>query len=159
MQKHLPITALRNLYLSKGIKRKFIKERKTPAVNFCQEEGFQEMRVLDELGFAREAGLTIYYMDEIVFSKRAINKREWSRSGENITIDQNDVYTGYKCAIATIGAEKGIEFLQIYDKAVDAENFKDFLHAFSKKLKGKPFALFMDQLNVHKAKIVNPVYK
>ena len=30
---------------------------------------------------------------------------------------------------------------------------------FSKKLKGKPFALFMDQLTVHRAKLVNPVYK
>jgi hypothetical protein len=87
MQKHLPITALRELYLSKGIKRKFIKERKTPALNLGQEEGFEEMRVLDELGFAREDGLTIYYLDEIVFSKRALNKREWSRPNENITVD------------------------------------------------------------------------
>ena len=83
-------------------------------------------------------------MDEIVFSKRAINKREWSRPKENISVDQNDVYTGYKCAIATIGAEKGLEFLQIYDQAVDAEAFRDYLYKFSKQLKGKPFALFMD---------------
>jgi hypothetical protein len=45
------------------------------------------MRVLDELGFARDDGLTIYYLDEIVFSKRALNKREWSRRNENISVD------------------------------------------------------------------------
>lgn len=87
MQKYLPLTALRNLYLSKGIKRKFIKERKTPALNLGQEEGFEEMRVLDELQFARDDGLTIHYMDEIVFSKRALNKREWSLPNENISVD------------------------------------------------------------------------
>jgi hypothetical protein len=77
------------------------------------------MRVLDELGFAREKGLTIYYLDEIVFTKRNLNKREWSRPNSNISVDQNDVYTGYKCAIATIGSEKGLELMQIYDEAVN----------------------------------------
>jgi hypothetical protein len=45
------------------------------------------MRVLDELGFAREKGLTIYYLDEIVFTKRNLNKREWSCRNTNISVD------------------------------------------------------------------------
>ena len=48
--------------------------------------------------------------------------------------------------------------MHIYDKAVKADDFVPYLKVLSKKMKKKPFALFMDQLNVHKAKLVKPVY-
>ena len=48
--------------------------------------------------------------------------------------------------------------MQIYDSAVKAEDFAVYLRVLSRKLKKRPFALFMDQLNVHKAKIVKPLY-
>ena len=40
-----------------------------------------------------------------------------------------------------------------------ADDFIPYLKVLSRKMKKKPFALFMDQLNVHKAKIVQPLYK
>ena len=48
--------------------------------------------------------------------------------------------------------------MHVYDSAVKAEDFVAYLKVLSKKLKKQPFALFMDQLNVHKAKIVKPLY-
>ena len=49
--------------------------------------------------------------------------------------------------------------MHIYDQAVKAEDFIPYLKVLSRKMKKEPFALFMDQLNVHKAKIVQPYYK
>ena len=48
--------------------------------------------------------------------------------------------------------------MHIYDKAVKADDFVPYLKVLSRKMKKQPFALFMDQLNVHKAKLVKPVY-
>ena len=61
--------------------------------------------------------------------------REWSRKNENITVDQRDVYNGYKAAIATINSEKGLVLMHVYDKAVKAEDFVPYLKVLSKKMK------------------------
>jgi len=57
----------------------------------------------------------IVYLDEINFTKRSVSLREWSQKNSNLTIDQRDIYIGYRSVIASMTMVNGIGSLQIYD--------------------------------------------
>ena len=66
-------------------------------------------------------------MDETVFTKLSIQNREYSSKNTNQTVDQKQVYTGYKCAIATISASTGLESFKILDRAFKKEDIISYL--------------------------------
>ena len=72
-------------------------------------------------------GLQLVWLDEITFTKRSINMREWSGRNSNLTIDQQEIYVGYRSVIASMTEANGIGLCQIYDQAVNAEAFLAYL--------------------------------
>ena len=50
--------------------------------------------------------------------------------------------------------EGGLNFCKIYEQAVDAEGFVVFLQKLRNKHGKKPLAIFLDQLPVHRSRIV-----
>jgi hypothetical protein len=44
---------------------------------------------------AREEGRKLLFLDEVNFTKLAIQSREWSPKKVNIQVDQKEIYTGY----------------------------------------------------------------
>ena len=53
---------------------------------------------------------------------------------------------------------RGLELCWVCDSAINGEIFIDFLKSLRKRFGATPLALFMDQLRVHKASPVRPVY-
>ena len=95
-------------------------------------------------------GRTLVFADEILFTKRAIKLREWSARNTNLAADQEELYVGYRAALASMTAEKGICIVHIYAEPVKPPEFCAHLMKLRCKAGKKPLALFMDQLWVHK---------
>ena len=102
----------------------------------------------------RGEGRTFVFLDEINFTKRSVDLREWSAKNTNLAIDQQDIYTGYKSVIAAMTEEDGMVLIVIHSSAIDAADFKEYLNKLRIKFGDRPLALFMDQLGVHKTKEV-----
>ena len=84
--------------------------------------------------------------------------REWSAKNTNLTVDQEDIYTGYRSVIASMSEERGYEFTQIHSQAIDSDDFIDYLKKLRKKAGEEPLSIFMDKLPVHRSLKVKPVY-
>ena len=56
----------------------------------------------------------------------------------------------YTAVLAVISEGCGVEYIELYDKAVDEEMFLEFLPKLAKMNKGKKIAIVMDNLRVHK---------
>ena len=148
--KRIAVTSLRRLYLRHGIRCKKIRLEKTMSqrvrrhfVQHCQD-------LLAEMEQAKRDGCTIVFADETLFTKRALKQREWSAKNTNLTADQQDVYVGYRSALASMTAEKGMLLVHIYERPIKAPEFCAHLMKIRSKAGVKPIALFMDNLWVHK---------
>ena len=64
--------------------------------------------LLGEIQRAKLEGRKIVYLDEINFTKRSVALREWSANNSNLTVDQQEIYTGYRSVIACMSEEDGI---------------------------------------------------
>ena len=107
--------------------------------------------MFDQIDQAKKEGRRLIYLDEINFTKLAIKSREWSAKNSNLTVDQEDIYTGYRSVIACMSEERGYEYTQIHSNAIDADDFIVYLKKLRKKSGPQPLTLFMDQLAVHKS--------
>ena len=77
---------------------------------------------------------------------------EFSGRNSNLAIDQKEIYTGYRSVIASLSYERGIGLCLIHAHAIDHEDFLNYLRKLRGRNGRQPLALFMDQLQVHKAK-------
>ena len=66
--------------------------------------------MLEELTQAKNEGRLIVYLDEINFTKRSLVLREYSCKNSNLTVDQKEVYDGYRSVIACMSEEDGMGF-------------------------------------------------
>mgnify|MGYP000565173956 CR=1 FL=1 len=64
---------------------------------------------MDEIKLARSEGRRIIYVDETLFTKLAFKSKEWSAKNTNLSVDQVDIYTGYRAVIASMTEERGME--------------------------------------------------
>lgn len=62
----------------------------------------------------------------------------------NLTVDQEEVYTGYKSVIASMTEEHGMDLCQTHAEAINWEKFLDFLKKLRSRHKRTPITLFMD---------------
>ena len=82
---------------------------------------------MNEIAQAKREGRVIVYLDEINFAKSAITLREWSAKNSNLSVDQEDVYVGFRNVIAAMNEEKGILHVRIQPVPVDAYDFGENL--------------------------------
>ena len=125
--KRIAITSLRRLYLKHKIKRKKVVQDKVMPPNIQQNFNNQCHELLQKVNSVKDQNRKIIYLDETVFSKLSLMNKEWSPKNSNLFVDSRQVYTGYRCAIASMSAEKGIELLHIQTKAVTADDFAKYL--------------------------------
>ena len=98
----------------------------------------------------RELGYKTLFLDEVNFTKASLQRVEWSNKGTNISVDQKQVYTGYVSVCATICEDTGIEALAFQNRAYNRYDFIQFLYWLSYINNKEPFAIYMDNLQVHK---------
>ena len=72
-----------------------------------------------EIEQAKSEGRRIVYLDEINFTKRSLKLKEWSVKNTNLTVDQKEVYVGYRSVIASMTEESGISLIMIYEQAIN----------------------------------------
>ena len=92
----------------------------------------------------------IIWLDETVFTKHTNLQREWSKTGNNLYTPCEAMGAKYTAACAAISEGCGIEYLQLYDHALDKPNFKEYLRALVEKNKRKRLVVYMDNLKVHR---------
>ena len=115
-------------------------------------------KLWNEIRDAREEGRELIYLDETNFTKLALPTREWSTRHSNLTVEQEDVYQGYRSVLVSMHETRGIENPKIQDRAINSDDFISYLKMMRSRHHKKPLALLMDQLTVHKAKNVRPFY-
>ena len=116
------MSSLHRLYISNGIRRKTVRIQKSepPADVHNFEE--QRQKVLDKMTSAKNRKLPVAYLDEIVFSKRAMLTRTWSNPKKHIKVDSNTFYIPYKAVIAAVNAEKKLVHIKILDSSANPDN-------------------------------------
>lgn len=112
-EKKIAVTTLRCLYLRHGIKRKKVELAKIVPKRQLESYRIWKTKLLEQMADARAKQLPIWYVDETIFSKTAMQTLEWSRRRTNLQVDQTQVYTGYRAVIATVSEEKGVELIHI----------------------------------------------
>ena len=75
----------------------------------------------------KTSGRSILYLDEVNFTKLAIQSKDWSNKNTNLTVDQKEIYTGYRSVIVAMSEENGLENSLICRSAIDSESFVLFL--------------------------------
>ena len=61
--------------------------------------------------------------------------------------------------IAAVNLEKGMFEYTIHPRSIRTEEFQAFVRKLSERFLGNPFAIFMDNLSVHKTNISKEVFK
>ena len=115
--------------------------------------------LLDIMETAMASGHQIYFLDEVTFTSKTLQRREFSAKGHNINVDQAKLFKGYWCVIAAISFDYKVEHLYFNPGAINMILFNEFLSQLYKKAGKKKAFLFMDQLNVHSGKDVMPTYE
>ena len=85
--KRIAVTSLRRLYLSHGVRRKKVRKEKVLPPRLKERYTEQCCAVLANIHAEKSSGRKLVYCDEIVFSKLALQTKEWSTKNTNLTVD------------------------------------------------------------------------
>jgi hypothetical protein len=107
--KIIAVTSLRRLYLQRGCRVKKVRQDKFLPPKIAVDYKERCKICLDEIKLARSEGRRIIYVDETLFTKLAFKSKEWSAKNTNLSVDQVDIYTGYRAVIASMTEERGME--------------------------------------------------
>jgi len=99
-----------------------------------------------------ESNTQVIYLDETVFTFSTFRSKGWAHNRERIRINDSDLKVTTLAVIAAISEETGLIDYYIHPKAINTEVFLAFISQISEKLGGGDFALFLDNLSVHKTK-------
>ena len=94
----------------------------------------------------------VIYLDETVFTFSTFRSKGWAHNREKIRINDSDFKVTTLAVIAAISEETGLINYYIHPKAINTKVFLAFISQISEKLGGGDFALFLDNLSVHKTK-------
>ena len=98
----------------------------------------------------RHQDIKLFWVDEAVFTFNTFRRRAWSGKNQSITINDGDYYVKALALVCAVSEDGGLEAYQIHEKAVITEDFVKFVHLLADRAEGKEFAIFMDNLRVHK---------
>ena len=74
-------------------------------------------------------------------------------------MNERDYYTPYIAVIAAISADKGVDMVMTFDKAVSRDEFVLFLKKIREMNAEKPVHCFLDNLSAHKTEEVRNAFK
>lgn len=91
-------------------------------------------RLLYELESITYSKVPVIYLDEISFTKQAIQKKAWSARYTNLQINERDYYVPYWSVIAAVNETQGLVLAMSHDDAIDRYDFMDYLKALHRKM-------------------------
>ena len=96
----------------------------------------------------------IIYCDEVTFSIKTQLTNAYSLPNAPLQIDYKQFSPHCIAAIVCISLTKGIEIVDLYDKSVNIQKFACFLEKLRRLHFADDIAIFVDQLSVHRSKII-----
>ena len=99
-----------------------------------------------------ESNTRVIYLDETVFSFSTFRSKGWAHKRDRIKVNDSDLKVQTLALIAAISEDGGLIDFAIHPKAINTEVFVSFVKQMSEKVGGEDFALFLDNLSVHKTK-------
>jgi hypothetical protein len=145
-------STIRRIYLKHKIRFKNIKRGKRE-IDFSEPHYlslFHRMRAL--LNQMEESKTPVVYLDETVFTFSTFRSKGWAHRRDRIKINDSDLKVQTLALIAAISEDGGLIDFAIHPRAINTEVFIAFIRQLSQKLGSNDFALFLDNLSVHKTK-------
>jgi hypothetical protein len=144
-------TTIRRVYLKHRIKFKNIKRGKRE-IDFTDSH-YRALfhRMASNLNQMRESKTKVVYLDETVFTFSTFKSRGWSNQRDRIKVNDSDLKVQTLALVAAISEEDGLIDFAIHPRSINTETFVAFVRQLSQKLAGEDFALFLDNLSVHKS--------
>jgi hypothetical protein len=87
-----------------------------------------------------------------MFTFSTFRSKGWAHNRERIRINDSELKVTTLAVIAAISEEHGLIDYIVHPKAINTEVFVAFINQIAEKLGGGDFALFLDNLSVHKTK-------
>ena len=100
----------------------------------------------------RESNTQVVYLDETMFTFSTFRAKGWVHNRYRIRVNDSKLTVNTLAAIAAISEEHGLIDYVVHPKAINTEVFVAFISQIAEKLGGGDFALFLDNLSVHKTK-------
>jgi transposase InsO family protein len=116
-------------------------------------------KMCELLAQVKEQSLPLVYLDEAVFTFNTFSTKAWAPSYQSITVKEQAVRVKTQAFIGAISLEEGLVDYAIHAKSIKTEEFKLFLEKLSQRFERKPFAVFLDNLSVHKCNLSQQVFK
>ena len=101
----------------------------------------------------------VIYLDETMFTFSTFRSKGWAHNRERIRINDSEFKVTTLAVIAAISEEHGLIDYIVHPKAINTEVFVAFINQIADKLGDGDFALFLDNLNVHKTKDANLAFE
>jgi transposase len=99
-----------------------------------------------------ESNTQVIYLDETVFTFSTFRAKGWAHNRDRIRVNDSNLRVTTLAVIAAISEEHGLIDYIVHPKAINTEVFVAFINQIADKLGGGDFALFLDNLSVHKTK-------
>jgi len=87
-----------------------------------------------------------------MFTFRTFRTKGWAQKRERVKINDSDLKVQTLALVAAIGEDGGLIDFAIHPLAINTETFIAFVRQLAGKLGGGDFALFLDNLTVHKTR-------
>ena len=145
-------STIRRIYLKHKIRFKNNKRGKRE-IDFSEPHYlslFHRMHAL--LNQMEELKTPVVYLDETVFTFSTFRSKGWAHRRDRIKINDSDLKVQTLALIAAISEDGGLIDFAIHPRAINTEVFIAFIRQLSQKYGGGDFALFLDNLSVHKTK-------
>ena len=155
----LSATSLSRLYKENGIRFKAIQKVKK-TINFHNQE-YRTMFVsmMQAVEKVKQEGIPLVFLDEAVFTFNTFKAKAWSKAYSSITVKDHAIRVKTQALIAAVSLHQGLVDYAIHPKSIKTEEFQAFLHQLSAGFNGQPFAIFLDNLSVHKTNLSKEVFK
>ena len=145
---------LQRTYKQCGVKFKFIHRGKKVIdyTNQYYHNLFREM--YDAVKVTRLRDVKLVWVDEAMFTFNTFSTRAWSAKHQSIEVNDADIRIKSMAFLGAISDNGGLEAYTMHAKAITTKEFIEFVEMLSAKFHGQDFAIFMDNLQVHKTKEV-----
>ena len=100
----------------------------------------------------KESNTKVVYLDETMFTFRTFRAKGWAHKRDRVKVNDSDLKVQTLALIAAIAEDGGLIDFAIHPMAINTETFVAFVRQLAEKLGGGDFALFLDNLSVHKTR-------
>ena len=141
-------------YKQRGVKFKFI-HRGKKVIDYGNPHYYNLFRdMYDAVKVTRHRDVKLVWVDEAMFTFNTFSTRAWSAKHQSIEVNDADIRIKAMAFLGAISDNGGLEAYTIHPRSVTTKEFIEFVEMLSDKFHGQEFAIFMDNLQVHKTKDV-----